>query len=224
MKRFLALCIAVILVLSVSISAFAGPGNFVNSPSNNSGPVLVEGENESEDCEAKLVVTPFKDRDKLPAEIRALIEKAYQIIASGIDLTSLNAKFAAFVAGLGLKGSDLAVSDLFDVTYYNCDTHDYHGYFRIKLNSDALRNFVGLLHYHNGEWEFIENARVLPDGETLEFSVEDFSPFAIVVDKSKGSAISPTTGEENYFVTEAVIISVVALGIVAALGFKKKRA
>lgn len=222
MKKFFVLLMAVIMVLTVSVSAFAAPGSFVQSPSNSDGPELVEGSNEDEDCTAELVITPYRERDTLPANALADIEKVYEIIASGIDLTSLNAEFKAFVASKGLLASNLAVSDLFDVSYYKCDTHDYHGYFRIKLDADTLKNFVGLLHYNDGVWEFVENAKVLPDGETLEFSIKDLSPFAIVVDTSKGSAISPETGVEDYAAFVAVIVSVAAASVVA-VSLKKKK-
>lgn len=223
MKKFLALCMAVIIVLSVSVAAFAAPGSFVSSPSNNNGPTLIEGTNSDSECTAELVVTPYKDRYNLPAKALADIEKVYEIISACKDLTSLNSDFAAFVASKGLKAVNLAVSDLFDVSYYNCNIHDNHGYFRIKLSADTLRNFVGLLHYNDGAWEFVDNARVLPDGETLEFSIKDLSPFAIVVDTSKGSAISPETGAQDYFVFEVVLVSAVALSV-AAVSLKKKRA
>ncbi len=221
MKKFLALFLAVVMAFAVSVTVFAGPGQFVQSPSNNSGPELVEGENENEDCTAKLVVTTYKDRATLPADKLAEIEKVYDIIAASVDLTSLNAQFKAYVAGLGIASSNLAVSDLFDVSYYNCDTHDNHGYFRIKLSADTLRNFVGLLHYNHGEWEYVKNARVLPDGETLEFSIKDFSPFAIVVDTSKGSAVSPDTGAHDYVAFVAVLAGVLSVATVA-VALKKK--
>ncbi len=224
LKKLLVLLITVIMVLSVSIAVFAQPGNFIQSPTNNNGPTLIEGENESEDCTAKLVVTPYKDRDTLPAKALADIEAAYKLFASGIDITSLNADFAAFVASKGIKAAALAISDLFDVSYYNCDIHDNHGYFRIRLSADTLRNFVGLLHCNDGVWEFVDNARVLEDGETLEFKIDDLSPFAIVVDTSKGSAISPSTGADNDFVAETVVLCAVSITALAVVGFKKRRA
>lgn len=221
MKKLLSLFLAVVMAFGVSVIVLAGPGSFVQSPSNNSGPELVEWKNESEDCTAELVVTPYKDRATLPADKLAEIEKVYGIIASGVDLTSLNSQFKSFVAGLGLIASNLAVSDLFDVSYYNCNNHDYHGFFRIKLSADTLKRFVGLLHYNNGVWEFVENAKVLPDGETLEFSIEEFSPFAIVVDTSKGSAISPDTGSDDYVAFAAVLVSFLSV-VTIAITLKKK--
>lgn len=222
MKKFFALLLAVIMAFAVSIAVFAAPGNFVQSPSNNSGPELVEGKNESEDCTADLVVTPYKDRVTLPVDKLAEIEKVYDIVASGVDLTSLNAQFKSFVDGLGLLASNLAVSDLFDVSYYNCDTHSDHGSFRIKLSAETLRNFVGLLHYNNGVWEFVESARVLPDGETLELSIKDLSPFVIVVEKDSGSAISPDTDNITFVLPVIMIVCSAAL-VVVCVKIKKEK-
>lgn len=222
MKKFLGCCLAVIILFTVNVTAFAAPGSFVQSPSRNEGPELVESENESADCTAELVVTPYKERDTLPEKALSDIETAYKLIARTKDLTTFNSEFASFVAAKGLRAINLAVSDLFDVSYYNCDTHDYHGAFRIKLTADTLKRFVGLLHYNDGEWEFIENARVLPDGETLEFSIKDFSPFAIVVEKEAGTVVSPDTGDVDMTLPIIMWVCSAAL-IVICVSLKRRK-
>ncbi len=221
MKKFLALCLAVIMVLTVSVTAFAAPGSFVQSPSANDGPQLIEGENESEDCTAKIIITPYKLKHTLNKIALLAIEEAYRIISECKDLTTLNAQFKDFVKALGLNPIYLAVSDLFDISCYGCDNHDHHGAFRIKFSADTLKNFVGLLHYHNGEWEFVENAKVLADGETLEFTVDELSPFAIVVDTGAGSEISPETGSHEHVAFGIAVLGAVALAV-TAVSFKKK--
>lgn len=223
MKKVLAIFLAAVMALSFSVMAFAAPGSFVQSPSRNDGPTLVEGKNESSDCTAKLVVTPYKDRKTLPQKALADIEKAYQIISNCTDITSLCAPFASFVSGKGIPAANLAVSDLFDVSYYNCDTHESHGAFRIKLNADTLKNFVGLLHYNDGVWEHIDNAKVLADGETLEFSIKDLSPFAIVVEKDAGTVPPPATGDINLTLPIIMLVCSAAL-IVVCVCIKKREA
>lgn len=222
MKKFLACCLALIMVFTFSVTVFAAPGSFVQSPSRNDGPILVESENESEECTAKLVVTPYKDRKTLPEKALNEIEEVYKVIVKCKDLTTLNAAFASFVADKGLKAINLAVSDLFDVSYYNCDVHEPHGSFRIKLSANTLNRFVGLLHYKDGEWEFVENAHVLPDGETLEFSIKDLSPFAIVVEKQAGSVVSPDTGDVDFTLPIIMWVCSAAL-IVICISLKKKK-
>lgn len=222
MKKFLACCLALTMVFVINVTAFAAPGSFVQSPSRNDGPILVEGENESEECTAKLVITPYKERNTLPEKALKAIEEAYKIIAECKDLTSLCSAFASFVTEKGLRAVNLAVSDLFDVSYYNCDIHENHGAFRIKLSADTLKRFVGLLHYKDGEWEFVENARVLPDGETLEFSVETLSPFAIVVEKEADAVVSPGTGDADFTLPIIIWVCSAAL-IVVCISLKKKK-
>ncbi len=222
MKRILTSLIAVLVVFSLSVGALALPGSFIQSPSRNEAPVLIEGENESSDCTAELVITPYKDRKTLPEKALKDIKTAYDIIAGCKDLTTLNSDFATFVAGKGLKGVNLGVSDLFDVSYYSCDTHDFHGYFRIKLGAETLERFVGLLHYNDGEWEFISNAKVLEDGETLEFRVKDLSPFAIVVEKDSDAVVSPDTGDSINFVLPVIMLVCSAALVVVCIRIKKK--
>lgn len=223
MKKLLALFMAVVMMLSFSVMAFAAPGSFVQSPSRNDGPTLIEGENESSDCTAKLVITPYKDRKTLPEKALKDIETAYQIISKCTNITSLCAPFASYVSNKGIPAANLAVSDLFDVSYYNCDIHENHGVFRIKLSAETLKNFVGLLHYNDGVWEHIENARVLPDGETLEFSIKDLSPFAIVVEKEAGSVTPPDTGDIDLTLPIIMLVCSAAL-IVVCVCIKKREA
>ncbi len=221
MKKLMAVFMALVMTLSFSVMAFAAPGSFVQSPSRNDGPTFVEGENEDAECPAELVVTPYKDRKTLPEKTLKDIETAYRIIADCKDLTSLCAPFASFVSGKGIPAANLAVSDLFDVSYYNCDIHENHGAFHIKLNAETLKNFVGLLHYKDGVWEYVDNAKVLPDGETLEFSIKDLSPFAIVVEKEVGSVTSPDTGDID--LTFPIIMLVCSAALIAVCVCIKKR-
>ena len=222
MKKFLAFLVAIVVVFNFSVFAFAAPGSFVQSPSRNEGPQLVGSDNESEDCEAKLVITPYKDRNTLPEKTLNELETVYKIIANSKDLTSLNSAFAKYVEGKGLLPINLAISDLFDISYYNCDTHDNHGYFRIKLSADTLKNFVGLLHYNNGKWEFVSDAKVLEDGETLQFSIQDLSPFAIVVERDAASVGSPDTGDASYILPVVICICSAAL-VVVCINLKKRK-
>lgn len=183
MKKIITLILAATLVFMSVVPAFAVEDDFVSSPSRDDV-VLEDATNEDPDCLAKVILTMFKDRDKLAAHIREKLQEAYNIIMNCKDLTTLCKEFAAYVAKLGLTGKDLAVSVLFDLSYHGCLDHDGHGYFNIKVGAKNLENFVGLLHYNNGVWEFVDGAKVLPDGETLQFRIKDFSPFAIVVNTS----------------------------------------
>ncbi len=228
MKKIITLILAITMAFVSMVPAFAVNDDFVSSPSNDDL-TLNDWENEDPDCTAELILTLYKDRARLTQFLREQLEKAYDILMNCKDLTTLCDQFANLVAKLGLSAEDLAVTEVFDLTYHKCDVHEDHGYFTIKLGAKALENFVGLLHYYNGEWEVIENARVLADGETLEFKAKDFSPFAIVVntgDKVPNEEIPNTDVQvENTQMPMQLMIgatAVFATATVIAVVFKKK--
>lgn len=224
MKKVFAMILAVVMVLTLSVSVCAAPGKFVQSPSHNSAPHLISVVKGSEDCTAELIITPYNERNKLPTELKTLIEKAYSEIASSDDLTKLNADLAALAATQKIAGVNLKVSDLFDIRYEGCTNHDETHSFTIVLGADTLRRFVGLLHMNlNGEWELIDNAKVINNGEALSFTVSDFSPFAIVVDTSE-SGDSPVTGISTDIVIYGALMLMSAMAIVVLVVSNKKRA
>lgn len=180
MKRFLVLVLSVLLSLTLCMNAFAA-GSFVVSPSTKGAPELIKGENESEDCDAMLQIKSYAERDSLPDDVREMFEYAYNMIKNTDDLTTLSAALARLAEEKGYASADLAVSDFFDISSTDCAHHDDHGHFDVTLKADALKNFVALLHYYNGEWRLVEDAEVVENGTHLEFTEDEFSPFAIVV-------------------------------------------
>ncbi len=223
MKKILVICLMVVLSLSLSLSALAAPGNFVNSPSGNPAPSIV-GFNPSDDsCNANLVITAYGDRDELPDSKRDLIEQAYDDIVGAGDLTDLNDKLDKLAADKKLDGTKLAVSDLFDLRLTGCDYPDEHTVYEITLDAETLKKFVGLMFLNDdGEWELVENAEALNDGEHLRFSVDSFSPFAIVVNTGAGT---PQTGDASMIHLWVAIMAVCAIAIVAiAVKLRKQRA
>ncbi len=194
MKKIIALLLSV-FVLSCSIFVSAEDG-FVSSPSGGQGPTLITGVISNPDCDARIVVTPFSQRDTLDADTLAALEAAFADICAAEDLTALNEDFASFVGSLGLAGGDLAVSDLFDLRYEGCTLHDSHGTYRISLTAENLSDFVGLLHCNDGVWQFVDNAAVSADG-VLSFTVSGLSPFAIVV-KTEDAAQKYLYGDVNF--------------------------
>lgn len=210
MKKILVFCLSLVLIVSASMVAYAAPNNFVASPPSFTAPEVDSFEPSDEDCTADIVVTPFGNIDDLPEALKALMEKAYNDILNSKDLTELCKEFADYVESLGIPGTNLAVSDLFDIHVIGCDFHEGHYDFDIVLKVDSLKNFVGLLHMNkNGEWEMIKDAVVAEDGVHLKFSVESFTPFAIVVDTSGGQ-----TGDSSMIAVYAVIMAVSALALV----------
>lgn len=222
MKKVLALCIALVMVVGMSMPAFAALGGFVSSPGGNKGPELVDYDNDSDACDAILVVTPYADRHTLPDATRAQLEAAYTEIINSTDITALNAELAKLAESKKLDSKQLAVSDLFDVSYYNCTVHEEEGhrYFTITIKPESLKNFVGLLHKNGDNWELISNAKVeTRDGaKVLTFTVDDLSPFAIVVNTD---ADAPQTSD-NFQWLFYVALMVVSAGAMILIGYKLK--
>ena len=215
MKKVLAICLMMVMVLSMSVNVFAASGGFVSSPSGNPAPTVVSFKPSDDDCTAQLVVTPYGDKHDLSDALRAMLEKAYNSIVNSDDLTKLNAELAKIAADKNIVGTDLAVSDLFDIHVTGCDYHDEHVDFDITLDVDTLSHFVGLLHMNkDGVWELVTDAEVINNGEHLKFSVDSFSPFAIVVDTSSVTPDSPQTGDNSMIHIYAIVMAVSALAIV----------
>lgn len=226
MKKVLAICLMMIMVVSMSMNVFAAPNGFVSSPSETPGPGVVDFQPSDEDCTAEINITPYGEHHNLSDALRTMFENAYKQITEAEDLTTLNTLLAKVAADNNIDPEKLAVSDLFDIHVTGCDYHTGHTDFDVILDVDALKSFVGLLHMRkNGEWEFVKDAKVVNNGTHLKFSVEDFSPFAIVVDttKSTGSAISPQTGENGTIYIYAALMAVSAVALAFVLVKSKKQ-
>ena len=223
MKKVMAICLTLVMVMSLGIAAFAAPGSFISSPSMNKAPILIGYENESSDCTAKLILTAYADRKTLPENLCAMIEKAYDMIVGTDDLSTLNSGVADLAKDAGVKVTALSVSDLFDLRYVDCSNHDLHGSFRIVIESETLENFVCLLHYYNGEWSIVDSAKVTNNGKYLEFTAKEFSPFAIVVKTDAENVTPPYTGDNSAIFICSVVMAISVTTIVVLLATSKKR-
>lgn len=221
MKKVLVVCLTILMMLSMTLTAFAAPGKFVSSPSGNLAPGVINFDPADDDCTGYLVITPYSERDTLPDSLEALMKKAYDQIKNSKDLTELNADLAALAKKLKIKGADLAVSDLFDIRVEGCTVHEGHHEFDIVVSADTLKHFVGLLHMkENGEWELIKDAKVISNGEHLAFSVDTMSPFAIVVDTSANPSQTGDTSLAPVYIT---VMAISALAIIVILAKSKKQ-
>ena len=179
MKKILLLVLAVMLGLSLSFTVLADPGAFQNSPSTLQGPELIDANNDHHDCIARLIITSYADRHTLTDEKRVDLENVYQVLSTTDDISTVVPQLEDLAESLNVKTEDLVASELFDISLTECPYHEFHGSFDVLLKADALRNFVCLLHYYNGEWEIVEDVEVVLD-TYLAFTESDFSPFVIV--------------------------------------------
>lgn len=209
MKKILAFSMVLLLALLMTVAVTADPGAFISSPSGNSAPTLIDFSNESDACTAEIKICAYSDRDTLDDAARAKLEEAYASIVGTTDLGSLNSALKDLAEKLQISSDQLAVSDLFDISYVDCDAHTDHGEFTITLKPTVLENYACLLHYNGSAWELVEYSEVSEDGAHLTFVTDDLSPFAIVV--HDGTAVLPVDDDGNQ-------TAVIVLGAVAVLG------
>ncbi len=208
MKKLAIICLTLLMLVSLSVSAFATNGGFVSSPSGKPGPRIIEFDPDNDACEAIIVVTPYSGREDLPDGGQEL-EGAYADIKGTDDVTTLNGDLADLATEKEIPGEDLGVTDLFNMHMENCDPEvhesENHGSFRIKLEGDTLEYFVGLLHKNDdGNWELIQD--VVLEGDTLEFTVStgELGPYAIVVDTNPDRE-PPFSGDNSYLLLWALL-------------------
>ena len=204
MKKLFVICLALVMAfaMTATMALSVGAGDFLASPSRNQAPELIFGQNEKGD---KVGVTSYADRNDMPAEARRLLEEAYAKILGTADVSALNSRIGEIAKEMGIDVAGLAISDLFDLSpVANAD-----GTFSITLKAETLQNFVCLLHYHGGEWQVVEGAKLTNNGEHLEFSVDSFSPFAIVVNTG---AVPAPAGMSTALVVGIVVSSVLLVG------------
>ncbi|MBQ4569521.1 MAG: hypothetical protein IJA62_05665 [Ruminococcus sp.] len=219
MKKVFAICLALMMVLSLSVNVMAAP-NFVESPTGNRAPIIVDCENEDEDCTASIVVTPFGDRDTLSDEHKQELQDAYDQIVNSDKLTDMFSGIEDLLLP-GMLETDLSISDLFHIYYDNCENHPTHGKFDITLSTDTLQGFVGLIQFVDGEWQIVTDAKV--EGNHLSFTSDKLSAYAIVVDRTKAESTSPVTGAPTAsYLTAAVVFAGLGLAVVAVVTAKKK--
>lgn len=228
MKKTLALIISLVLILSAGLTAYAAPGAFVQSPSRNKAPILVDFTNTSLDCFAELFITAYADRHNLDEASRLLMEEAYTSIAESGDLGDLCAELHNAAANKGVSSADLAVSDLFDIDYLNCEGHENHGKFTIKLTTETIEKFITLMQRVGDEWVVVESAVI--EGEYLTFEADKLSTYAIVVnaqgmnipdDGTEGGDFPVTGGTATNVFLAVSVLSAAGLAVVL-LKLRKK--
>ncbi len=226
MKRILALSMVVIMVLMIAVTSFAtipspgtpspgtpspgipspgipSPGvDDKNDPVINTTPTVMGSTNESPDCSGKIVVSAYTDRDDLSAASKAEIEAAYKNIKETADLGTLSVELGLIAEENNVTTDKLSVVQIFDISCVDCDDHDAHGAFTIIMMPTAFERFMALMHYVDGEWEFIQTEKT---ENGIKFIVDKFSPFAVVVHDD--SINEPTTPENPVITTAPTLVS-----------------
>lgn len=221
MKKVLAICLMIVMVASLSLSALAAPNGFVSSPSGGKRPpVLDRFDPVDDDCTADLIITPFGDKNELPEGERKEMEDAYDDIVNADNLADLNKELEEAAKDKGIDPDNLAVGDLFHLGCEGCDDHENHEKFEVSLDAEGLDKFVGVIYRdEDGNWHWVDDAKV-KDGK-LHFTGEGYHPYAIVLDTTVDE--SSKTGDSNIIAICAAVMAVTAIALVVVLVVGKKR-
>lgn len=221
MKKVLVLCLVLVMALSAGVASFAAPNNFLDSPGRKPAPSLEDYENENHNCTAKLVITPYVERDTLAADTRKNLEDAYNQIVNAKDLTTFSDDLANLAEELRLTPDKLAVSELFDISYLtDCPDHANHGRFKITLASESLKNYVGIMHRDgNGKWTLLESELLNNSTKVRFYTLQHLSPFAIIVSTEK----IPDTSDNSTGALWTLLISATALAVVVVVSIKLRK-
>ncbi len=183
MKKVFSFVIALVVLLSFSVCAFAA--NFINVQANAGKTELVSAVSDNgTDATEHVVLTQYEDRDKLEEEPRKILEEAYDMIDKAADLTELNVRLKNTTGGL-------IVSDLFDL---DSDSDEVFP-IKVTIKNNNLGGFIALLHYTEGEWEWVN---IDLHGDKLVFTADDLSPFAIVVTGAGSRGTSGRHGGSHF--------------------------
>lgn len=172
MKKVLSCLLAVLLLASLSVSAFAAD-ELVSSVENAGAPEIVSAvDANGNDLTAKIVITPYDERESLAEDVLAVLEKAYDVLKEAEDLTALNDSLKELA---GEKA--IAAGELFDISA----VEEIEFPVTITLKAENLENFVALLHFVDEEFVVVEEPEVDAEEGTVVFTVDSLSPFAVIV-------------------------------------------
>ena len=222
MKKAVAIVLTLVFVLALSMTSLASFGVFLDSPSRNEGPtvldvVLPDG------CTSGIVITPFGERDSLSPEELEFFEKAYWEIKDSENVTELSEEFKDYLENKGIDPDSVSISDLFNISGIgceNCGKEGAHTGFTITIEADTTNGFVGMLQYVNGAWVFIDNAKVNTNG-TITFKVDNFGPIAIAVNTDVAET---PTGDITPWIFIALIVVALAGLTIIIINYKKEKA
>ena len=185
MKKIIACALVLVMALAIPTAVLAD--TFLSSPGTHEAPKLDDAKVTPEAWDGEIIVTPFSEKDTLPAEELEKLMAAYDEIKGADAVTDLQKKLEEIAKDLGVSVDKLAVSTLFNIhaTKEGLDSAT------LTLTSDKFENLVSLLHYNGEKWEIVD---VKAEGKTITFTADDFSPYAAIV-ATDVIPDAPTTGE-----------------------------
>lgn len=216
MKKLFAIILMVVMICAMTVSASAAPGGFIDSPSYNKTPIIIEFECSDSNWKGEIFITSFGDRNVLELIDRELLEDAYDSIRNSTSISDLIPEISDIAANLNVSPDNLGISDLFHIGV--SDSTD--GSFKIKLDAETIKNFVGLVYYENGEWHVVEDAKV--EGDYLVFTSQLPKAYAVVVDTKNLPVDAPVTGDVAPWVLMSLMVVSLAGIVLVVVSYKKK--
>lgn len=217
MKKILAIVLMLVMVSAMTFSAAAAPANFLQSPTFNKTPIIIDFECSDPDWKGEIYITSFGDRNVLDLIEREKLEDAYNSIRDALNISTLIPEISGIASNLNVSPENLGISDLFHIGI--SDSTD--GKFKIKLDSETIKNFVGLVYFENGEWHIVEDATV-DDNGYLVFTSELPRAYAVVVNADDSIIDVPVTGDALSWILLGVMIASATGIVVLVISYKKK--
>ena len=218
MKKFVAFLTAVVMMATLALSVCAV--EFVPSIEIKKAPTVISAVDENGNSYL-IVLTPLVDTETLDEDAKNQLLGAYDKLKEEQDIITLSEELKKIAENKKIPAKNLIVKDLFDISIEG----EFKGnVITITLTADQLTNFVGLMHYQDGKWTLIDDAKVV-NGNQLTFSKDalgatgSIGSFAIIVDS--GAPTSPETGVQLPFALIAVAVMFAGAAVVFFVKSKK---
>ena len=165
MKKFLSCLLAVLLIASIGVFAYAD--ELVKSPA--AGVQVFQPATGN----GQIVIVPSAEKDQLPEDLLEAFEEAYKALEDAEDLSEL------FPDVTIPDGKKLAVYDAYEM--YAVGEVEFP--VDIAFECENLGDFAGLGHYVDGEWTLVDGAEANSedDVDSVAFTAEDLGSFAVLV-------------------------------------------
>lgn len=176
MKKFLSCLLVVLLLASLTVSAFASEAEKTPSAEKPEEPTIEDvypvGNPEDEETDALIVLTLDKDKANLSESKREVYEEATEKL---MDLDAVVAETEGLEAAI--DGREVGVSAMFDISVVEGREDEVGFPLVIKLKIPSPESFVALLQYEDGMFVLLETEL---EDDILTFTVEHLCPFAII--------------------------------------------
>ena len=168
MKKILSCLLAILLLASLSVSAFAAEVPSVEAEK------LVPTVSEAKDADDKdvsggIVITDYEDKDTLPEDAQKQLDAAYEALEDLAALVEGNDDLKEL-----LDGKDVDCEALFDISIVG---DEIKVPVNLKLELVNPDNFAALLHFVDGEATLVETEL---DEELLSLVLEEVGAYAVL--------------------------------------------